>query len=70
MRAVDFSSARWRKARASDSQNACVEVAYRDGVIGMRDSKDPEGPVLRFTPEEWAAFLSGVHAGEFDSLAD
>lgn len=67
---VDFTGTAWRKARASDSQGSCVEVAYKDGVYGMRDSKDPDGPVLRFTPDEWRAFLSGARAGEFDDLAD
>jgi len=32
----------------------------------MRDSKDPDGPKLVFTPAEWAAFVAGVRDGEFD----
>jgi len=32
----------------------------------MRDSKNPGGPVLAFTPEEWEAFTLGVKDGEFD----
>jgi hypothetical protein len=36
------------------------------GGIGVRDSKDTEGPILRFTPDEWHAFIGGVHNGEFD----
>jgi hypothetical protein len=32
----------------------------------MRDSKDPDGPVLTFTPDEWNAFTLGVQDGEFD----
>ena len=44
----------------------CVEVALlRDGVA-VRDSKNPAGPALRFTPTEWLAFLAGARAGEFD----
>ncbi|WP_327048120.1 DUF397 domain-containing protein [Microbispora sp. NBC_01189] len=35
-------------------------------MIAVRDSKDPEGPALLFTPAEWAAFLDGVRAGEFE----
>jgi hypothetical protein len=38
------------------------------GEIGVRHSKDTEGPVLRFTPDEWHAFLGGVRNGEFDSF--
>lgn len=66
---VDFSDATWRKATASTGNGSCVEVAFKDGVYGMRDSKDRQGPVLRFTPDEWEAFVKGVHAGEFDTLA-
>jgi hypothetical protein len=32
----------------------------------VRDSKDPQGPVLLFTPDEWRAFVGGVRNGEFD----
>jgi hypothetical protein len=49
------------------SNGNCVEVASLPGdQIGVRDSKDTEGPVLRFTPDEWNAFLGGVRNGEFD----
>jgi hypothetical protein len=36
-----------------------------DSVL-VRDSKDPSAVVLAFTPDEWAAFVAGVRAGEFD----
>jgi len=32
----------------------------------VRDSKDPNGPILRFTREEWSAFVGGTKEGEFD----
>jgi len=58
---------RWVKSSLSYSNGACVEVAgLPDGRVGVRHSKDPSGPVLRFTPAEWHAFLSGAQAGEFD----
>jgi hypothetical protein len=58
----------WRKATAS-SDAACVEVApLPDGGVAVRDSKDPSGPILRYTPLEFAAFLHGARAGEFDDL--
>lgn len=51
-------------------QDQCVEVAAEtDDVnheIVVRDSKDQDGPVLRFTPAEWVAFIKGVKDGEFD----
>ena len=63
------SGSRWIKSSLSFSNSNCVEVAdLADGQIGMRDSKDPEGPVLRFTSDEWHAFLGGVRNGEFDSF--
>jgi hypothetical protein len=44
-----------------------VEVAFTDGNgVHMRDSKDPDGPVLRFTSEEWQAFIAGARHHEFD----
>ena len=63
------SDAYWTKSSLSFSNSNCVEVAsLPDGEIGVRDSKDSEGPVLRFTPGEWHAFLAGVRNGEFDSF--
>jgi hypothetical protein len=43
----------------------CVAVAVGPEEILVRDSKDADGPVLRFTREEWEAFKAGVLAGEF-----
>ncbi len=57
----------WTKSSLSLSNGNCVEVASLPGhQIGVRDSKDAAGPVLRFTPDEWFAFLGGVRNGEFD----
>lgn len=59
----------WVKATASDQGN-CVEMRRYDGAIEVRDTKDHgTGPVLRFTPTEWAAWLDGARTGEFDHLA-
>lgn len=67
MSTTDLTSATWRKSRRSNGQANCVEVADLDGGHrAVRDSKDPAGPVLTFTPAEWAAFTAGVRAGEFD----
>ena len=51
------SGPRWVKSSFSFSNGNCVEVAGLGRVVGLRDSKDPEGPVLRFTPSEWSAFI-------------
>ena len=59
----------WFKSSLSFCNSNCVEVAsLPGGQIGVRDSKDTEGPVLRFTPGEWDAFVGGVRNGEFDSF--
>jgi Domain of unknown function (DUF397) len=58
----------WRKAQTSVGNGACVEVAPSQGGVAVRDSKDPGGPVLTYTPAEWHAFLHGAKAGEFDDL--
>jgi predicted DNA-binding transcriptional regulator YafY len=45
----------------------CVEVGRSaEGGVLVRDSKNRDQPPLAFTPEEWAAFVAGVKAGEFD----
>lgn len=64
----DWSNATFRKStRSSPSGDNCVEVAFApDGTIGVRDSKNPGGGVLEFTPDEWKAFIGGVNDGEFD----
>jgi hypothetical protein len=47
----------------------CVEVAdLPGGEIGVRNSRNSAGPVLRFTSDEWHAFLGGVRNGEFDGF--
>ena len=49
----------WRKSSASES-NGCAEVGQAGAVVGVRDSKDPGGPVLAFGAGAWAAFLAGL----------
>jgi len=67
---------RWRRSSFSTgSDTTCVEVALGDpgldaevpdeAAVLVRDSKDPAGPVLRFTAAEWRVFVRGVLAGEF-----
>jgi hypothetical protein len=64
---VDLSTADWRKSsRSGPYTDNCVEVAFVNGAIAVRDSKDPSGAVLVFTPGEWDAFVDGAKDGEFD----
>jgi hypothetical protein len=63
---MSLSPAVWRKSTFSNNTGACIEVANLDGGgRAVRDSKNPTGPVLMFTAAEWAAFATGLRAGEF-----
>lgn len=64
---MDLTGAAWRKSSYSGSSGNCVEVAELPGGWAVRDSKDPDGPVLEFARAEWDAFLSGCKAGQFGS---
>jgi hypothetical protein len=60
----------WIKSTLSLANGACVEVAsLPGGHIGVRNSRSSNGPVLKFTPDEWHAFIGGVRNGEFDRFA-
>lgn len=61
---MDLSRAAWRKSTRSGT-NGCVEVAFVEGKVAVRDSKDRGGPVLLFTAHEWEAFIGGARDGEF-----
>ena len=66
---TDLTDLVWRKSSFSGTEehSDCVEVAgLADGGMAVRDSKHPNGDLLRFTAGEWVAFVKGVHAGEFD----
>lgn len=57
----------WRHSSFSTGSEAtCVDVALFGDAVLMRDSKDPQGPLLRFTAAEWQVFLLGVRAREFE----
>jgi hypothetical protein len=62
---MDVALAVWRKSSHSVGGN-CVEVAFVDHHVAVRDSKNRNGLVIMFTPDEWDAFLSGVRDGEFN----
>jgi hypothetical protein len=55
----------WRKSSYSGSNGGdCVEVARAlPAAVAVRDSKDPDGPKLIFTPADWAAFTETIRAG-------
>jgi hypothetical protein len=57
----------WHTSTFSATMN-CVEVAVIDGIVAVRDSKDPNGTVQMHSPEDWRAFLDGIANGDFDAL--
>jgi hypothetical protein len=72
--------ARWKKASASQGASNCLEARWQsatasasgaslearlDGMVEIRDSKHPDGPVVKITPEGWVMFLKGALAGEY-----
>jgi hypothetical protein len=68
MTGIDLSRAVWAKSSHSGGNGGqCVEVATNlDGIVAVRDSKDPHGPKLVFASAEWEAFTAGVRRGGFD----
>ncbi|MBF6416254.1 DUF397 domain-containing protein [Nocardia cyriacigeorgica] len=55
----------WFKSSYSNASRDCVEVAhFSNGQVGVRDSKNPTGPALTFTPTAWDAFLTTARQGE------
>jgi hypothetical protein len=62
---MELTGARWRKSsRSSGNGGACVEVADNlPGLVAVRDSKDPTGPTLTFTPAAWRTFLNHPPTG-------
>ena len=55
----------WRRSSRCES-GACVEVAPTVAGVAMRDAKVADGPVLTFGRQEWAAFLAGIRAHDFE----
>ena len=59
---LDLSRAAWRKSTYSNNGGSCVEVGTGvSGVVAVRDSKNPDGPKLVFTSEQWMLFTSTVN---------
>jgi hypothetical protein len=56
------SPVRWRRPARSGSNGNCVEIAAADTTIAVRDSRDPHGPRLAFTPGQWQVFTATLRA--------
>lgn len=59
---MDLTGATWRKSsRSSGNGGNCVEIADNlPHVVGVRDSKDRQGPVLVFDKTVWASFVESI----------
>ena len=67
MKTMTFRNDEFQKSGDSAVFNPiCVEVARRDGVVAVRDSKNPSITPLMFSNPEWEAFVGGVKKGQFD----
>ncbi len=60
------SSLQWSKARRSVGNGACVEVAYANGQVFLRDSQDRLGPIIPYSGSSWRSFVTDAKQGQFD----
>jgi hypothetical protein len=56
----------WRKALRSVGNGNCVEVGPVAAGVVVRDSKDPDGLVIRYSPNSWELFITQAQSGFFD----
>ncbi|MEU9119991.1 DUF397 domain-containing protein [Streptomyces sp. NPDC048506] len=65
-------SLRWVKSSYSNNGGQCIEVAtdliVSRGVVPVRDSKSPAGPILELPADAFSSFVAGVKAGEFGAV--
>jgi hypothetical protein len=59
----------YKKSQRSNSFSNCVEVDLElaEGQVGVRDTKDREGPALAFSHDAWASFIAAVKGGQIRS---
>jgi hypothetical protein len=69
MSASQLQGVTWQKSARSNPSGNCVEcAALPGGEVAVRNSRDPQGPALIYTPAEIEAFILGVRDGDFDNL--
>ena len=68
---ADLSKAVWQHSPESNLDEPHIEIAFLDeGNVALRNSHEPDGTVLIYTPAEWEAFVLGARDGEFDLPED
>lgn len=66
MEEINQAAMTWRKSTRSNGSGDCVEVADDpSGKVGLRDSKDPSGPILTVEPATWLFFIDAVKRSRF-----
>jgi hypothetical protein len=65
-KSLEVSHLRWRTARRSVGNGACVEVAPASGAILVRDSQNQTGPVVQYSGRSWHLFLQAAKNGRYD----
>ncbi|RAJ62001.1 uncharacterized protein DUF397 [Streptomyces sp. KhCrAH-43] len=68
--AGEIPGTQWVKARSSQGNGNCVELAKLDSGVAVRNSRFPDSGALLYTPDEVRHFLGAAKAGEFDHLID
>jgi hypothetical protein len=64
---MELSHVAWRKSQRSHNGGAnCVEIAAVGRAVAVRDSKEPDGGRLAFTPHEWSVFADRIKHGAYD----
>ena len=57
----------WRTALSCNG-GACVQVAATENGLLLGNTRQPSGPMLSYTPDEWREFVAGIKKGDFDDL--
>jgi len=60
------SAIRWRRSGRCNGESTCVEIAFVDDRVLVRNSQAPDGPTATFSRAEWAVFVAGFKNDEFD----
>jgi hypothetical protein len=64
--AIKFKNSLWRNSSRSGGKTNCVEFATTAGLVGIRDSKNPDKAILVSSFRQWANFIRGIKNEKFD----